>query len=297
MASAGLKLAGVATAADRLGGRARYRSMGRTLGRGGTAVGTGGRLRRRPSGSPLGDAAGYGHLLGPTGLTRLQFSCSTRGEGALGFAARLARHLLIRHHDRLLASGSALNPRIHGLVCHRIGLLRGPTAAAAARRCARRRPPSWGGAPGRGCRSSRGRTSGLLGAGGSSGSRNAGSPEASGRSGRHGRARRRSCRDGSRSARTRDGAHRCGRRRRTHRGRRRMHRGPRRSGRGRPATIAAGSVVAAPDDHLHLSYLAPLGLKAVGHAAHTAVEGGNPQAQPQNGHGQHAETHGHQSKW
>lgn len=225
-----------------------------------------------------------GHLLGAPSLTSLELGGRSSGKGALGLAAGLARHLLIRHHDGLRSTGAVLHPSVHRLIGGRARLLgRPPATATPRRRSSRRHPTGLGGSAGNAlgpqiaiC--SRGRA-----AGADARSRN-----------RAPSAHRRSCRRGGRcggrgrgnlswsgcGSRSLNGNGACGAARNRRRGT-------------TSTAITARSVVAAPYDHLHLSHLAPLGFKAVGHTAHTSIEGGDPQAKPQHGHCQHTETYGH----
>lgn len=300
-----LSLAGVTTASLGLG-----RRDGRGHRRGGPAVGTNdaglagarrGRSRRGAGArAPLG-ASGHRDLLGAASLPRLQLGRGAGGEGALGFAAGLAGHLLARHHNTLRCR-AALHPRIDLLargqgdargsppVARRLGRGRGTAALGAAGalgaspaarlRAACRHPlgrarstsPTCGnGRRGPGNRLSRRARRARRGGLGRSGGR--GRPGGNGCSGGSGRRSPRRSRPGRSGCRT---------------GSLGM----------RPpaAAVAASRIVTAPDNHLHLGHLATFRLQAVGHTAHTAVERGDPQAQRQHGYRQHAKAHGHQTE-
>lgn len=58
-----------------------------------------------------------------------------------------------------------------------------------------------------------------------------------------------------------------------------------------PRTVAA-RYVAAPDDHLHLGDLPPLGLQTIDHAAHAAIKRNNPDHEENDGNGEHRQANG-----
>lgn len=106
--------------------RRRRATIGTRPGLGG-AAGSGAALR----------AAGNTAVLGATGLPCLQLGGRAGRKGAFGFAASLARHLLIGHHNARLATGSTLYPGIHGLLGYHTRLLGSPAASTAAARTPR----------------------------------------------------------------------------------------------------------------------------------------------------------------
>ena len=60
----------------------------------------------------------------------------------------------------------------------------------------------------------------------------------------------------------------------------------------RAARTVAARYVAAPDDHLHLGDLPPLGLQAIDYAAHAAIKRNNPDHEENDGNSEHRQANG-----